>query len=338
MILAIETSCDETAVAVTSGRKVLSNIVKSQIDIHAKFGGVVPEVASRHHAECIAQLTKLALNEAKISFEDISAVAVTYAPGLIGALLVGVNFAKSLAFSLNVPLVPVHHLRGHVASCYIDSNLKPPFVALAASGGHSHILCVDDYITYKILGRTLDDAAGECFDKSARSLGLAYPGGINLDKLADFGNAENFVLPTPKSGDGAYDMSFSGLKTAVVNIIHNLTQKGEELSEGQKSDMAASIRKKICDILIDNSIRAVVDSGLKRFAICGGVATNSELRSRIELECDSLNIECFVPQLKYCGDNAAMVGVQAFCELEKGGIASANLNGFATMSVEIPTF
>lgn len=338
MILAIETSCDETAAAITNGREILSNIVKSQIDIHSKFGGVVPEVASRHHAECIAQITKIALAEAKISFKDVSAVAVTYAPGLIGALLVGVNFAKSLAYSLEVPLVPVHHLRGHVASCYIDSDLKPPFIALTASGGHSHIMRVDDYTNYKILGRTLDDAAGECFDKSARSLGLAYPGGINLDKLADLGNAENFTLPTPKSGDGLYDMSFSGLKTAVVNILHNLTQKGEELNQTQKADLAACIRQKICDILIDNSVRAAVDSGINRLAISGGVAANSELRRRIVAECESNNIKCFVPKLKYCGDNAAMIGVQAHYELIKGNVASANLNGFATMNVENLTF
>ena len=246
-ILAIESSCDETAAAVTEEKKILSSVVVSQIAEHAVYGGVVPEIASRRHAENIVQVVKKALDDAKASLSEIDTVAVTYAPGLIGALLVGVNFAKGMALALKKPLIPVHHIRSHIASNYITNpSLKPPFMCLVASGGHSHIVMVNDYTDFKVLGRTVDDAAGECFDKSARTLGLPYPGGVHLDKLADAGDASLYNLPHPHVS-GKYDMSFSGLKTAVINLVHNEKQKNGELGEQMRADIAAAVRCRVCD-------------------------------------------------------------------------------------------
>ncbi len=332
-ILAIESSCDETAAAVTEGRKVISSAVMTQIAEHAVYGGVVPEIASRRHAENIVQVLNKALCDASMTPRDVDAVAVTYAPGLIGALLVGVNFAKGMALSLGIPLIPVHHIRSHIASNYITNpQLKPPFLCLVASGGHSHIIMVEDYTRFRIIGHTVDDAAGECFDKSARAIGLPYPGGVHLDKLANDGDAKAYSLPYPKA-EGDYNMSFSGLKTAIVNLVHNETQKNGGLTDTQKADLAASVRNRVCDILIDNLIRAAADTGSKKIAIAGGVSANSELRRRLSQECENRGIKFYLPDLSLCGDNAAMVGVQAHYEYLSGNIASSDLNAYATMPI-----
>ena len=331
-ILAIESSCDETAVAVTEGNRVLSSVIASQVEEHKLYGGVVPEIASRRHTEAISGLYKQALSEAGVTLKDISAVAVTYAPGLIGALLVGVNFAKGLAMSASLPLVPVHHLRSHIAANYITNpELKPPFLCVLVSGGNSHIVMVEDYTRFTVLGRTRDDAAGECFDKSARILGLPYPGGIHLDRLADQGRADAFRLPTPQLSGNDLDMSFSGLKTAVINTVHNAQQKGEEINP---ADMAASLRKKVCDILIDKTMLAAERNGVKTVALAGGVSANSELRRRMEDECTKRGFKFYRPELCFCGDNAAMVGVQAYYELKSGNIADSGLNAYATLPIE----
>ena len=333
-ILAIESSCDETAAAVTEERNVLSRVVVSQISEHAVYGGVVPEIASRRHAENIVQVVKKALDDAKASPAEIDAVAVTYAPGLIGALLVGVNFAKGMALALKKPLIPVHHIRSHIASNYITNpSLKPPFMCLVASGGHSHIVMVNDYTDFKVLGRTVDDAAGECFDKSARTLGLPYPGGVHLDRLAEKGNASLYSLPHPHVS-GKYDMSFSGLKTAVINLVHNEKQKNGELGEQMRADIAAAVRCRVCDMLIDSTMRAVSDFGIKQLAVAGGVSANSELRRKLKEECESAGIDFYLPDLSLCGDNAAMVGVQAYYEYRNGHTAGSDLNAYATMPIE----
>lgn len=331
-ILAIESSCDETAVAVCEGTAVLSSVIASQVEEHKLYGGVVPEIASRRHTEAISALCEQALEEASCGLSDISAVAVTYAPGLIGALLVGVNFAKGLALSANLPLVPVHHLRSHIAANYITNpQLKPPFLCLLVSGGNSHIVMVENYTKFTVLGRTRDDAAGECFDKSARILGLPYPGGVHLDKLANEGDPSAFKLPTPVLSGNDLDMSFSGLKTAVINTVHTAEQRGETVN---RADMAASLRRKVCDILLDKTFAAAQRTGAKTIAMAGGVSANSELRQRFETECAKRNIAFFRPELKYCGDNAAMVGVQAHYELKAGHIADSSLNAFATLPIE----
>lgn len=331
-ILAIESSCDETAAAVTEERKILSNVVSTQIAEHRKYGGVVPEIASRRHAENIVDVTNKALEDAGCTLDDIDAVAVTYAPGLIGALLVGVNFAKGLAMSAAKPLIPVHHLRSHIAANYISApDLKPPFLCLVVSGGHSHLCEVLDYTHYRIIGRTRDDAAGECFDKAARAMGIPYPGGVELDKIAEQGNADEYKLPYPHVADGKYDFSFSGLKTAVINTLHNAQQKGETISV---PDMAASLRRRVCDMLVNNTIAAAKELGYKSIAVAGGVSANSELRRRLEQECAQNGFTLYRPEIKYCGDNAAMVGVQAFYEFEAGNIAQNELNAFATMPID----
>jgi len=331
-ILAIESSCDETAAAVTQGRQVLSNVIATQVAEHRKYGGVVPEIASRRHAESIVDVTERALAEAGCTLDDIDAIAVTYAPGLIGALLVGVNFAKGLAMSASKPLIPVHHLRSHIAANYIDvEELKPPFLCLVVSGGHSHLCEVLDYTTYRIIGRTRDDAAGECFDKAARAMGIGYPGGVELDKIAQSGNRDAYKLPYPHITDGKYDFSFSGLKTAVINTLHNAEQKGETINV---PDMAASLRGRVCDMLVNNTIAAAEELGYKTVAVAGGVSANSELRHRLEEECTKRKIKLYRPELKYCGDNAAMVGVQAFYEFEAGNRAENELNAFATMPID----
>lgn len=331
-ILAIESSCDETAVAVTEGRNVLSSVIASQVEEHKLYGGVVPEIASRRHTEAISGLVREALEEAGLTLKDIDAVAVTYAPGLIGALLVGVNYAKGLAMSTGLPLIPVHHLRSHIAANYITNpELKPPFLCLMVSGGNSHIVHVKDYTDFCILGRTRDDAAGECFDKSARMLGLPYPGGIHLDKLANEGDPNKYKLPTPVVQENELDMSFSGLKTAVINTVHNAEQKGEEID---RASLAASLRKKVCDILLDKTFKAAELCGAKTIVLAGGVSANSELRRRFEERCQKENRPFFRPELKYCGDNAAMVGVQAFYEMEAGRFADSSLNAYATLPID----
>lgn len=331
LILAIESSCDETSAAVTDGRKILSNIISTQISEHKIYGGVVPEIASRRHTEAISRVCSEALLAAGVTYSDIDAVAVTFAPGLIGALLVGVNFAKGLSYALGVPLIPVHHLRSHIAANYIDTpELKPPFMCLTVSGGNTIITEVTDYTCFKPVGRTTDDAAGECFDKSARTLGLPYPGGVNLDKIATTADTKKYPLPTPHT-ENEFDFSFSGLKTAVINTVHNKNQKGEEIDVPV---FAATIRQKVCDILIDKTISAVLSHGHKTLVLAGGVSANSELRSRMQLECERLGIKLYFPELKYCGDNAAMVGVQGYYEFLSGNTGSAALNATATLPID----
>lgn len=332
IILSIESSCDETAAAVTRGREILSSVVNTQIEEHKKFGGVVPEVASRRHIENISNVVEAALGEAGITYNDIDAVAVTFAPGLIGALLVGVNFAKALALSLGVPLIPVHHLRSHIAANYIEyPELKPPFLCLLVSGGNTVITEVCDYTKFRIIGETRDDAAGECLDKSARIMGLSYPGGVNLDKIATEKNENKYPLPTPKVSGGKYDFSFSGLKTAVVNTVHNATQKGIEIDVPV---LSATVRAKVCDILIKNTLAAAEEGGHTSLAVAGGVSANSELRERFSTECKKRGIKLHIPSLKYCGDNAAMVGVQAYYEYKSGNIGDSSLNARATMPID----
>ncbi len=333
-ILAIESSCDETAAAVVEdGRTVLSSVVASPVEEHRLYGGVVPEIASRRHAEAITPVVRQALSDANLSLCDIEAIAVTYAPGLIGALLVGVNFAKGLSLSTGLPLVPTHHLRSHIASNYISNKeLKPPFLCLVVSGGHSHIVMVEDYTKMKIIGQTRDDAAGEAFDKAARTMGMPYPGGIELDKVAENGNPKAFKLPRPTVHDAPYDFSFSGLKTAVINLIHNASQKGEELN---KADVCASFRYAVVDCLTTNFLKAAQDLNVKQLVIAGGVSANSLLRSTLSEECKKRGLRFYMPDKSLCGDNAAMVGAQGYYEYLSGNTAKSNLNAYATMSIEI---
>lgn len=332
-ILAIESSCDETAAAVVEdGRTVLSSVIASQVEEHRLYGGVVPEIASRRHAEAIVPVVTQALEQADLTLDAIDALAVTYAPGLIGALLVGVNFAKGLALSTGKPLIPVHHLRSHIASNYISNQeLKPPFLCLVVSGGHSHIVLAKDYTKMKIIGRTRDDAAGEAFDKAARTMGMPYPGGIELDKVAEAGNPHAFSLPRPVVHDAPYDFSFSGLKTAVINLLHNAAQKGEELN---KADVCASFRYAVVDCLTTNFVKAAEDLQVQRLVIAGGVSANSLLRRTLSEECQRRGWQFFMPEKSLCGDNAAMVGAQGYYEFLSGNIAGADLNAFATMSIE----
>lgn len=331
IILSIESSCDETSVAVTREREILSNIVSTQIAEHRIYGGVVPEIASRRHTEAISAVCDEAVKAAGITYSEIDAIAVTFAPGLIGALLVGVNFAKGLAMSLNIPLIPVHHLRSHIAANYItNKELKPPFLCLTVSGGNTIITEVSDYTKFKTIGATFDDAAGECFDKTARCLGLEYPGGVTLDKIATTADLKKYPLPYPKSPSGKYDFSFSGLKTAVINLVHNAKQKGEEINVPV---LAATVRERVCDMLIANTLSAARDNGFKTICLAGGVSANSELRRRMKEECDKEGITLFYPELKYCGDNAAMVGVQGYFEFLSGNTAGANLNAAATLPI-----
>ena len=291
----------------------------------------MPEIASRRHAESISGVVREALEKANCTMDDIDAVAVTYAPGLIGALLVGVNFAKGLAFASGTPLVPVHHLRGHIASNYISSDVKPPFLCLVVSGGHSHIVAVNDYTDFEIIGKTRDDAAGEAFDKAARTMGMPYPGGIEMDRVAENGNPFAFKLPRPTVHDAPYDFSFSGLKTAVINLIHNSAQKGVELN---KADVCASFRYAVVDCLVTNFIKAAEDLGQKKLVIAGGVSANSLLRRTLAEECKKRDWEMYMPEKSLCGDNAAMVGSQGYYEFLSGNIAGTDLNAFATMSIE----
>ena len=330
-ILSIESSCDETSVAVVEERKVLSNVISTQIAEHRIYGGVVPEIASRRHTEAISHVCEEALSDAGISYGDIDAIAVTFAPGLIGALLVGVNFAKGLAMSLGVPLIPVHHLRSHIAANYLaHPDLEPPFLCLLVSGGNTVIAEVEDYTKFNILGGTKDDAAGECFDKTARQMGLEYPGGVTLDKIATVADEIKYPLPYPKAG-GEYDFSFSGLKTAVINLIHNAKQKGDGIDVPV---LCATVRKKVCDMLINKTMKAAEDKKYTKIAVAGGVSANSELRSRMEEECKKRGYSLYYPPLKYCGDNAAMVGAQAIHEYRSGNIADSSLNATATLPID----
>lgn len=331
-ILAIESSCDETAAAVTEERDVLSSVVSTQIAEHKIYGGVVPEIASRRHTEAISTVVKEALDKASLTYGDIDAVAVTFAPGLIGALLVGVNFAKGLALSLNKPLIPVHHLRSHIAANYITNpDLKPPFLCLLVSGGNTVIAEVTDYTKFKILGSTRDDAAGECFDKAARCMGLEYPGGVNLDKTATKADTKKYPLPFPHVSSGEFDFSFSGLKTAVMNLVNNSAQKGDIIDVPV---VCATVRQRVCDVLIEKTMSAAEKYGYKTVAVAGGVSANSELRLRMANECEKRGIKLYYPKLCYCGDNAAMVGVQAYYEFLSGNIGNSSLNAAATMPID----
>ena len=331
-ILSIESSCDETAAAVVEdGRHVLSNIVASQVEEHKIYGGVVPEIASRRHVEAISGVVKNALSEAGCSLEDIDAIAVTYAPGLIGALLVGVNYAKGLAAATNKPLIPVHHLRSHIAANYLSfEELKPPFLALVVSGGHSHIVSVKSYTEFEVIGRTRDDAAGEAMDKAARTVGLPYPGGVNLDKISQNGDENKYKFPTPHLSTGKYDFSFSGLKTFAVNLVHNASQKGEVVSP---EDLGASFIKTVTDILVKNTIAAAKDYGVQQIVLAGGVSANSRLRKKMAETCENNGFKLFMPELKYCGDNAAMVGAQGYYEFLSGKRAGSDLNAVASMPI-----
>ncbi len=332
-ILAIESSCDETSAAVVeNGRTVLSNVVVSQIDEHKLYGGVVPEIASRRHVEAITAVVDKALSDANLSLSELSAIGVTYAPGLIGALLVGTNFAKGLSYASGLPLIPVHHLRSHIASNYITNpDLKPPFLCLVVSGGHSHIVMVEDYTKMKIIGKTRDDAAGEAFDKVARVIGMPYPGGVNLDKKAESGCDTAYTLPRPKIADSPYDFSFSGLKTAALNLIHNSEQRGESINI---ENLCASYRRAVVGCLTDNFIKAAKDLNCRKLVIAGGVSANTLLRRELERICTEQGYEFYKPELKYCGDNGAMVAAQAFYELKSGHIAELSLNAAATKSIE----
>lgn len=331
-LLAIESSCDETAVAVTCGRQVLSSVIASQVEEHKLYGGVVPEIASRRHVEAISTLTEQALQQADCRLSDLDGIAVTAYPGLIGALLVGVNFAKGLSLSTGLPLIPVHHLRSHIAANYITHpTLEPPFLCLVVSGGHTHLVEVKSYTDFHIIGRTRDDAAGECFDKTARAMGMSYPGGVHLDKIAQTGNPAAYALPHPKVDDCPWDFSFSGLKTFVINTIHRCEQKGEAYSI---PDLAASVRYHICEILTEKTMAAADTFGYEKIALAGGVSANQLLRRRMQEECDKTNRRLFLPALSLCGDNAAMVGVQGYYEAQNGHFAGQDLNATATKNIE----
>ena len=331
-ILAFESSCDETAVAVVEdGRKVITDQIFSQADLHAVYGGVVPEIASRSHVEVISRLAERAIQVAGISKSEIDAVAVTYAPGLIGTVLVGLNFAKAVALSLGVPLIPVHHIKGHVAANYIAyPELEPPFLCLAISGGNTLIIDVRSYTDLKIIGATRDDAAGECFDKTARVLGLPYPGGKPIDMLSQGGDDKKYVLPRSNIEGSPYDMSFSGLKTAIINIVHNAEQKGEELD---KPSLAASFTAAVSDTLVPRTMAAARELGYRKIAIAGGVAANSRIRADFKSAAEKEGCELFVPPLKLCGDNAAMIGCQGYFEFLAGNTAGSDLNAYANMEL-----
>ena len=331
-ILAIESSCDETAAAVVEdGREVLSSVVSTQIEKHKVFGGVVPEIASRLHTENISWVVEKALSDANSTIADVDAIGVTYAPGLIGALLVGVNYAKGLALASGKPLVPVHHLRSHIAANYIThKNLKPPFMCLVVSGGNTLLCKVNDYTDFEVVGRTRDDAAGEAMDKAARTLGLPYPGGVNLDKIAKNGDNTKYKFPKPRVDGSPLDFSFSGLKTNVINLVHNATQKGEELNP---ADVGASFINAVVNCLADNTIKAMEMHNEKTLVLAGGVSANSVLRSRMETLAKEKNWDLYLPDLSLCGDNGAMVGAQGYFEYLSGTTANMDLNGKATADI-----
>lgn len=332
LILAIESSCDETAASVVkNGREVLSNVISSQIELHKLYGGVVPEIASRKHIEKINQVIEEALEVAGVTLDDLDAIGVTYGPGLVGALLVGVAEAKAIAYAKKLPLVGVHHIEGHISANYIENlELEPPFICLVVSGGHTHLVCVKDYGQYEIIGRTRDDAAGEAFDKVARAIGLGYPGGPKIDKLSKEGNADAIVFPKAHITDAPYDFSFSGVKSAVLNYINGCKMKGEEYNN---ADIAASFQKAVTDVLVDNAIRAVKEYGLNKFAIAGGVASNSTLRSAMQQACEKNGVEFYHPSPIYCTDNAAMIGVAAYYEYISGTRHGWDLNAVPNLKL-----
>lgn len=331
-ILAVESSCDETAVAIVrDGREVLCDCIASQVDLHRIYGGVVPEIASRKHIEAIYGLADQALEKTGLTHQDIDAVAVTYAPGLIGAVLVGVNFAKAAAMAMGKPLIPVHHIRGHIAANYLAfPDLEPPFLCLVVSGGHTMIVEVTDYTQMRILGTTLDDAAGECFDKVARVLGMPYPGGAALDKMAQTGDETKYTLPRPKPGENPYNMSFSGLKTAALNLIHHAQQVGEELDI---PSLCAAYSAAVSDMLIPRITMALEETGHRKIAVAGGVAANSRIRKDVIEAAAKLGAEVYMPPLSLCGDNGAMIGSQAYYEYLAGNVADMSLNAYATKSI-----
>ena len=331
-ILAIESSCDETAAAVVEdGKKVISNVINTQIELHKEFGGVVPEVASRKHIENISDVVDKALADANASLDEIDAIAVTYGPGLVGALLVGVSTAKALSFVSEKPLIPVHHIKGHICANFIEfPELEPPFICLVASGGHSHIVYVKDYATYEVLAKTSDDAAGEAFDKVSRTLGLGYPGGPAIQECAKFGNPEAIRFPRVSIGKDGFDFSFSGVKTAVINYIHNAEQKGIDIN---KADVAASFQEAVTEVLSTHLIDCANKYGTKKIALAGGVAANKPLRERCERLAQAYKMEFFCPPLSLCTDNAAMIGCAAFYEFQNGKIADMSLNAIANLPI-----
>ena len=331
-ILAVESSCDETAVAVVrDGRQILTDCIASQVDLHRLYGGVVPEIASRKHIEAIYGLADQALERSGLTRQQIDAVAVTYAPGLIGAVLVGVNFAKAAAFAMNKPLIPVHHIRGHIAANYLAyPALEPPFLCLVVSGGHTMIVEVKDYTEMSILGTSLDDAAGECFDKVARVLGMPYPGGAALDRAAQQGDETRYALPRSKPGENPYNMSFSGLKTAALNLIHHAEQVGEPLDI---PSLCASFSAAVSDTLVPRMVLAMEQTGYRKIAVAGGVAANSRIRRDILSAAEALGAQVFMPPLSLCGDNGAMIGAQAYYEYLAGNVADMSLNAYATKSI-----
>lgn len=331
-VLAIESSCDETAAAVVkNGREVLSNVIYTQIALHTQFGGVVPEIASRKHIEKINQVIEQALQEANLELQDMTAIAVTYGPGLVGALLVGVAEAKAISFASGIPLVGVHHISGHISANYIEhKDLEPPFICLVASGGHSHLVMVKDYGNYEIIGRTRDDAAGEAFDKVARAIGLGYPGGPKIDKLAKEGNPDAISFPRAKVAENEYDFSFSGLKSAVLNYLNSCQMKGETVNP---ADVAASFQRAVIDVLVGHSLHAVKQFGCSKFAIAGGVASNSSLRQAFEQECARQGIQFYHPSPIFCTDNAAMIGVAGYYEYMAGVRHGYDLNAVPNLKL-----
>lgn len=330
LILAIESSCDETAASVVrNGREVLSNIISSQIELHTLYGGVVPEIASRKHIEKINQVIEEALHKAKVTLDEITAIAVTYGPGLVGALLVGVSAAKALSFATGKPLIGVHHIEGHISANFIENKeLEPPFACLVVSGGHTHLVIVKDYGVYEILGCTRDDAAGEAFDKVARAIGLGYPGGPKIDKLSKEGNPDAIKFPRAKVDGSEYDFSFSGLKSAVLNYLNSCEMKGIEIN---KADVAASFQKAVIDVLVEHSLNAVTQYGFTKFAIAGGVASNSSLRTAFETACAGRKIEFYHPSPIFCTDNAAMIGAAGYYEYIKGTRSGYDLNAIPNL-------
>lgn len=332
-ILAIESSCDETAASVVvNGRKALSNVISSQIDLHTLYGGVVPEIASRKHIEKVDYVVNKALEDAGMKLSDMDAVAVTYGPGLVGALLVGVSYAKSLAFAAGLPLVGVHHIEGHISANFVSHpELEPPFMCLIVSGGHTHLVEVKDYGVYEILGRTHDDAAGEAFDKVARAIGLGYPGGPKIDKAAKEGNSEAYAFPRAKIGDSPYDFSFSGLKSAVLNTLNQCEMRGETISV---PDVAASFQAAVVDVLVNHTIDAAKEHNFKKIALAGGVASNSALRAGMKAACEKAGFELFYPEPILCTDNAVMIGSAAYFEFMKGHVAGLDLNAVPNLPLK----
>lgn len=332
LILGIESTCDETAAAVVEdGKRLRSNVISTSVREQALYGGVVPEIASRRHAEYISATVDKALSDAGVTIAGLDAVAVTFAPGLIGAVLVGVNYAKGLAYAAGKPLVPVHHLRGHIAANYLTHpELEPPFLCLVASGGHSHIVEVQGWCRYRVLGRTVDDAAGEAFDKVARTLGLPYPGGPSVSQAAKSGDPHAYKLPTPHV-EGKYNVSFSGLKTAVINEVHNAEQKGQSVSV---PDMAASFQERIAQILAKKLLSAAADTGARTICLAGGVAANGRLRQLVNDGAQKLGAKIYLPELKYCGDNGAMIAAQGYYEYLDGNVAGWDLNGLPTLPID----